>query len=92
MEKLVDIIAKKVKDVLKKSNIIPIQIINDKISEDNNSYSSAFKLLNKKLIVEDDIKNAIKQNYTVVEVNRKAIITPLAKDIVLAKKIKLIKK
>ena len=92
MEKLVDIIAKKVKEILKKSNIIPIQITNEISNEENNNYSSAFKLLNKKLIIEDDIKLAIKQNYKVIEINRKAIITPLAKDIVLHKKIKLIKK
>jgi len=54
--------------------------------------NSVAQLLNKKLIVEEDIRLAVKKNCAVIEVSKSALITPAAKDMILHKKLKLIKK
>ena len=67
-------------------------IRNSSVSGKNDSNIDSYKLLNKKVIVEEDIKAAIKKNYNIIEINSKSIITPAAKDMILHKKLKLIKK
>ena len=100
-KQLVEIITAIVDKTLKNSAIIPAGIINSgsapaadtnkKDSEKNAVSGGSLKLLNKKLIVEEDIRCAVKKNILTVEVNKSAKITPLAADMILHKKIKLIK-
>ncbi|HPN32552.1 MAG TPA: hypothetical protein PKY81_16490 [bacterium] len=62
------------------------------VSCKNDGNSNSYQLLNKKVIVEEDVKAAIKKNCGTIEINSKAIITPAAKDMILNKKLRLIKK
>jgi len=102
LEELTKIVSGIVIEKLKTANIIPVKISNKTESslkvkekaEEIHSQSNglSYQLLNKKVIVEEDIKNAIKKNFDTIEINSKSIITPSAKDMILHKKIKLIKK
>lgn len=104
-EKLIEIVTTIVDKTIKNSFIIPAGIMNSGSSEqpaqtvvskkEENDKKvetvNSLKLLNKKLIVEEDIKSALKKNIATIEINKSAKITPLAADMILHKKIKLIK-
>ncbi len=102
-EELINIVSQIVSKTLTNANIIPAAIINNlsvnnnlqtiSTADTNNSDNAgSLKLLNKKLIVEEDVKSAIKKNINIIEINKSAIITPLAKDMINHKKIKLLLK
>lgn len=96
IEQLTKIISESVQKTLKNSYILPLNSgfsNNNKESNlKNDDSGKTYKLLNKKVIVEEDIKKVINQNLFSVEIMAKAIITPLALELLKTKKISIIKK
>jgi len=101
---LVNLIVSAVNDALKKLYVLPLikpPANNNETTKKENKQlvtpenlkadiAEVYNLLNKKVIVEEDIKQAFKKDYKTIAISKKAIITPLAKDLANQKKIKLL--
>ncbi len=103
VDNLTELIAASVREILNKSCIIPVSELKKTAAASSSSKNTpvnsqsaqsvkTIQLLNKKVIVEEDIKVAFKQNAAAVEIMKSALITPSARDMANSKKIKLIKK
>lgn len=102
VDNLTELIAASVREILNKSCIIPVNELKKTAAASSSKNTAVIsqtvqsvktiQLLNKKVIVEEDIKVAFKQNAAAVEIMKSALITPSARDMANSKKIKLIKK